>query len=239
MGFYDVANHWLIYVMVAVGISFVAGLAIISMRKSWRRALQIGYTKNQLMTVVKSSISFTIVPSIAIVVGLFSLAAMLGIPWPWWRLSVVGAVTYETMAAQMALSAAGVDLANATATEFVLVMYVMSIGIMTGIVVSPFISKRIQQGTMQLKARDAKWGALGNSVFMMVIMVVFMVPMLLDFSSKGIVTLLTLVTSVGLAFGLSVVINKFKVDWLRSFVLAICLLAAMASSVLWTSLIGA
>lgn len=239
MGFYDVANHWLLYLLVALGILYVAAFALLSLRKSWKRALQIGYTREQLMTVVKSSVTFTIVPSIAIVVGLFSLVAMLGIPWPWWRLSVVGSVTYEAMAAEMALNAAGVDLSTAGAREFVLIMYVMSIGIIAGIVTAPFISKQIQQGTMKLKQRDGKWGSLGNSTFMMTIMIVFLVPMLLDFSPKGIVKLLTLVSSAVITIGLSMIADKWKIKWLRSFILAISMLLAMASSVVWTSLVGA
>ncbi|GHT56896.1 hypothetical protein FACS1894109_07420 [Spirochaetia bacterium] len=179
--------------MAIIGILYVAGLAVVSMRKSWKRALAKGYSREKLMTVVKASVSATIVPSLAIVIGLFSLVALLGIPWPWWRLSVVGAVTYETMAADSAIKAVGLSLgqlSQATAQDFVLVMFVMSIGIMFGICVSPFISKKIQAGTMNLKTGDKRWGALGGSIFILVIIV------LLDYSKTGIVRLLTICTSV-------------------------------------------
>lgn len=238
MGFYEVANHWLIYVLVMIGILFVAGFALVSLRKSWKRALQLGYEKSQLMTVVKSTVTFTIIPAVAIVVGLFSLAAMLGIPWPWWRLSVVGSVTYETMAAEMALNAAGVDLTSASGSEFILIMFVMSVGIIAGIVTAPFIAKPIQMGTMKMKERDAKWGPLGNGVFMLIIMVVFLVPMLLDFSPNGIVKLLTLVTSAVVAIVISTISKKFKIAWLGNFILAISMILAMASSILWSSIVG-
>lgn len=234
LGFYDIANHGLMYAVVIVGILSVATFAFLSMRKSWSRALEIGISKDKLMNVVKATVSYTIVPSIAIVVGLFSIAAMLGLAWPWWRLSVVGSVTYEITAAQMALDAAGVDLATATGTDFVQVMYVMTIGIMGGLVVAPFISERIHNGAMKIKDRDARWGALGNSVFMLSIIIVFAVPMVLD----GGVKLLTLLTSMVLALALNFAAEKFKLAWLRSFVLAIALLGAMAASVLWTHLLG-
>lgn len=233
MGFYDVANHWLIYAMVAIGILYVLGFAAVSLRKSWKRALEIGYSKQQLMNVVKSSVSFTIVPSLAIVIGLFSLAAMLGIPWPWWRLSVIGSVGYELMAADMALKAANVELANATSVDFVLVMYVMTICIIGGLILSLFVAKKLQAGTLKRGIKDARWGALGNSVFMMTIMVVLMIPLVVNLG----VDLLTLITSAVITLILVFIIKKTGAKWLNNFVLAFALLGAMASSVLWTALL--
>lgn len=233
MGFYDVANHWLIYTMVIFGILFVLAFAILSLRKSWTRALELGYKKEQLMNLVKSSVSFTVVPSIAIIIGFFSLAALLGIPWPWWRLSVVGAVTYELMASDMALKAANVQLASATGTEFVLIMFVMTIGILGGVVCSLFVSKKVQTGTLKRSAGDARWGALGNSVFMMTIMIVFLIPIISGFG----IELLTLITSAVIALCLTTIAKKTGATWLSNFVLAFSILGAMASSVLWTALL--
>lgn len=232
MSFYEVANHPLIYGMVVFGIFFVAGVALLSMRKSWRRAKEIGYTQAQLMTVVKSSVLVTIVPSIAIVVGFFALAGMLGIPWPWWRLSVIGSVTYETMAASMAFSAAGVELRSAAGTEFVLIMWVMTIGIMGGLIVAPFIAEMIHTGSMKMKDRDKRWGSLSSSVFMLAIIIAFVVPIIFD---RNRVKSLTLLTSAAVCFTLSSIAKKFKLKWLNEFILVFTMIIAMASSVLWTA----
>jgi hypothetical protein len=238
MSFYDAAGHGLIYLLVSIGILFVVGLSVISMWKSWKRGLQKGFSRAKLMTVVKASVAASIIPALAIVIGFFSLATMLGIPWPWWRLSVVGSVTYETMAADMALQAGGVDVNTATVKDFVVVMYVMSIGIIGGLCVAPFISKPIQMGAMKIKTGDKRWGALGASVFFLVILIVFVVPMFLDYSKTGLVRLLCLVTSAGITIMLNVIIKKTKADWLKSFVLALSMLIAMASAVLWTALLN-
>jgi hypothetical protein len=238
MSFYDVAGHWLIYLMVSIGVLFVVGLSVISMRKSWKRAIEKGFSREKLMVVVKASVAATIVPAIAIIIGFFSLAALLGIPWPWWRLSVVGAVTYETMAANMALQAGGVDVNTATAKDFVLVMYVMSIGIIGGLFAAPFISKPIQMGTMKITTGDKRWGALGASVFFLVILVVFVVPMFLDYSKNGLMKLLTALTSLMVSLILNYIIKKTKANWFRSFVLALSMLVAMASTALWASILN-
>ncbi len=234
MTFMELAESGLIYALVIGGICFVLLFAFVFLRKSWVRAYEIGYTKEQLMNVVKSTVTATIVPSLAIVVGFFGLAAMLGIPWPWWRLSVIGSVGYEIMAADMALSSAGVDLVTATATDFNLIMYVMTICILGGAVGSLFMAKPIQTGTMKMKEKDQRWGTLSGSIFMLVIMVVFLVPMLM----QGLVPILTIITSMAVSVVVTLIANKLNMKWLNNFTLAFALIIAMASSVLWTNLFG-
>jgi drug/metabolite transporter (DMT)-like permease len=145
------------------------------------------------------------------------------------------------MAADSAVKAAGFSLdqlSQATAQDFVLVMFVMSIGIIAGLCLSPFVAKKIQAGTMKLKAGDKRWGALAGSIFILVIIVVFVTPMFLDYSTAGIVRLLTVFTSVGITILLGVLAKQEKLSWLKSFILAISLILAMASSVLWTGLLS-
>jgi len=234
MSFYEITDSSLLYVLVALGILYVCFLAITFMRKAWKRGAEIGIDKKELMNVVKSSITFSIVPSIAIVIGLFSLVAMLGVPWPWFRLSVVGSVAYEIITADAALKVAGTELATADASTFILMMYVMSLAIMGGLVAAFFIPEKMMKGTMKMKEKDERWGILGNSTFLLAIMVVLLLPMILG----GGVQLLTWITSLVVTLTLGIIIKKFKVDWLSNFVLALSLFIAMASSVMWTSFLA-
>ena len=78
----------------------------------------MGMCKEKLQAVIKSSALFSIVPSIAIVAGLASLVVVIGLPYGWFRLSVLGSVAYEIMAADMALSALNLDVATANAEAF-------------------------------------------------------------------------------------------------------------------------
>ncbi len=82
MTYMEVAKSNLLYIMVGIVILYVIGFAIIFGMRSYKRALEIGFTKKQVGEVIKSSAVFTIVPSLAIVIGLFSLVGLLGIPWP-------------------------------------------------------------------------------------------------------------------------------------------------------------
>lgn len=234
MSYFNLAESGAVWIGVAAVIIIVMVLAAIFIRKSWVRALELGYSSAQLNNVVKSTVSFSVVPSIAILIGFFGLATMVGVPWAYYRLSVVGSVAYEVMAADSALKAVGVELGNATARDFSLVSLVMSICILGGLVTATLFAKNIQAGTMKMKERDARWGALGGSTFMMTILIVFVVPMVL----KGGVTLLTLLTSSAITLVLGLVIKGTGSKWLTNFVLAIALLVAMGSSVLWTGLLN-
>lgn len=230
MSFFEVAKHPLIYVMVTIGILMVLGISALTVQKSWKRALELGYKKEDLMKIVKSSGTFSVMPAVGIVIGLFALSNLIGTPWAWWRLSVIGSLTYETMAAKMALGT--LEPALATATDFVLVMFVMTIGIMGGLVLSPIMAEKIHTGSVKMKDKDARWGALGNSTFMLAIILAFVVPMFF----QGIVVTLTLLTSIVTSYILVQIAQKYKVAWLGEFIIVFTMITAMLSSLLWTSL---
>ena len=98
-----------------------------------------------------------------------TLSKKLGLPLPWLRLSVVGSMSYETIAANNALSAMGQSLGSdvpLTAQQYVNVLLVMTISIMVGIWLVPAIGKKLQSGMKNMGNRDAKWADLfSNSLF--------------------------------------------------------------------------
>ena len=58
MGYFDVANSPLLYVLVAAGVLYIAGLSAVFLRKSWRRCLELGISKEKLSAVARSSAAF-------------------------------------------------------------------------------------------------------------------------------------------------------------------------------------
>jgi len=56
--------------------------------------------------------------------------------------------------------------------------------------------------------------------------------------AKGVIYILTFATSLAVTAVQAVVIQKFKVNWLKDFVLSFSLVIGMASSILWTAVIG-
>ena len=147
MNYFDVANSRLLYVLVGIGLLYISGLVVVFMRKAWRRALELGIPKKTILEVVKSSAVFTVIPSISVIIGLFSLSAVLGVPWSWFRLSVVGAVSYELTAAEMVSDALGFQSAGAMAAAnnyevFGAIMFVTSICILAGMITNIFCAKK-------------------------------------------------------------------------------------------------
>ena len=192
----------------------------------------MGVTKETLKSVVKSSITFSIVPSIAIVAGLVTLAVVIGLPYGWFRLSVIGSVSYELMSANMALTALELDLETADAYAFSLMSWSMCLGITLSLIFNLLFNKKIHMGTLKLGKGDKKWEAVSQNVFMLALMCSLLAPMIF----AGGADLLTFITSAVIAILVSILAKLMKAKWLNDFVLVISMIGAMASSLLWSRL---
>ena len=166
MEFY--VNHPMLFIIAGILIAVVLAQSIFFLVKALRRSKELGMDQQKLRKTMISAGIFTIAPAVAIVISVMVLSKTLGLPLPWLRLSVVGSMSYETVAATNALSAMGQTLgsSNLTAQQFVNVLIVMTISIMLGIWLVPLIGKKLQTGMQSLSNRDAKWADLfQNSLF--------------------------------------------------------------------------
>jgi hypothetical protein len=236
MSYLELSGHWVTYAAVLAGIAYIVALTAVFLRKAWRRALEIGYSRQQLLRIVKVSVTHAAVPAVAVLVGFLALAPMLGIPLSWWRLSIVGNTTYEIMAAQAALNSIGVvsGAEDSSGRGFVLVVYVIAVGIMGAMVMSLFLSRKVHKGVFKSRLTDRRWSALNVNAYMMTIAIVFVVPILFKFTAA----LLTLLSGAALSFAMKFAVKKLRIRWLDEFSFTIAMLAAMASSVFWSGLFG-
>lgn len=162
-------NHWILYLFVALIISAVMGQSIFFMVRALKRAKAINMPKEKIKKVIISSSIFTIAPAVSIIICVLTLSKSLGIPLPWYRLSVVGSLSYETVAAQNALSGMGMKLGEGVAlnaSQFITILFVMTISIMAGILLVPVLSKKLQKGMVNIGKKDKNWvDLLQNSLF--------------------------------------------------------------------------
>ena len=100
-------NHPIIFVIVGMLILAVLGQSVYFLVRALRRAREKGMDRAVLKKTILSSAVFTIAPAVAILVGVITLSKSLGIALPWLRLSIVGSLTYETVAAGATLPGAG------------------------------------------------------------------------------------------------------------------------------------
>ena len=158
-------NHPILFIIVGIIIAVVLGQSVFFLVKAIRRAKELGIKKETIRKTISSSAVFTIAPAVSVLVGVVVLSKALGIALPWLRLSVIGSITYENVAAQNALTAANLS-GSETITDpsiFVTVLFVMTVGIAAGLVLVPFVTKRIQGGMNKIGMKDKKWGEIFNN----------------------------------------------------------------------------
>ena len=154
-------NHPVLFLLAGIVVLAVLAQSFFFLRKAWRHGNEIRMPMDKLKRVPIGTAIFAVAPALAIVISVISLSKKLGVPLPWMRLSVVGAITYETPAAANALSAMGLEWAQITglsATQYVTVAAVITMGIMVGIWLVPVVGKKLIGGMINLEKRDKKWG---------------------------------------------------------------------------------
>lgn len=144
MAILQALNSAPLYLICGGIIAFVAIICIVFLVRAYKAGLAIGIDKKKMKTVITSSATFSLLPSVGILLGVIALSGSLGIPWPWLRLSVIGALHYETQVAQAAAEQVGLSSLSAsemTAQAFATIALLMSICIMWGMILSIFFNK--------------------------------------------------------------------------------------------------
>ncbi len=164
------ANHPILFVLVGIIIAVVLSQSVYFLIKSVRRAKEIKMDKKLVKKTIITASVFTIAPAVAIVITVAALSQSLGLALPWLRLSVVGSLSYEAIAAANAASGMGVKLSELvgtiTASQYVTIAIVMTVSIMVGIWLVPVIAKKYQKGLVKFEQKDKKWSdILQNSLF--------------------------------------------------------------------------
>lgn len=233
----DFKNSGFMYLLgVLVGL-FVIAQSVYFLVKAVRHSRELGIAGNVVKRTIASSAVFAILPSVSILLGLITLANTLGLPLPWIRLSVLGAVTYELPAATVALNALGESISAPVSgpLAFNTVAWVMTLGCITPLIIIPLFLKKIQGGVHSLRQKDSHWGDL-----FLTAMFLGMISAFLGMGiSDGLLSILTLLTSAAIMAVCGVFVKVKKVKWLENFALPISMLGAMALSILYANLLPA
>ena len=257
-------NHPLLFVMAGILIAVVLAQSVFFLVKALRRSKELGMDQAKIRKTMISAAIFTIAPAVAIVISVMVLSKTLGLPLPWLRLSVVGSMSYETVAATNALNAMDQTLGsgNLTAQQFVNVLIVMTVSIMLGIWLVPLIGKKLQSGMKSLANRDAKWADIFSNALFIGMIAAFLGFVFCDVSrlwtadSSGMVTAvkdgvevqytatsgLVPVCIMGVSALTMVVCGLLmklpKMKWLSEYALPISLVIGMAAAIPITGWLG-
>ena len=245
-------NHPILFLLAGILVATVLGQSIYFLCKALKRSKELGMDQTKIKKTIKTAALFTIAPAVAIVISIITLSKKLGLALPWLRLSVVGSMSYETVAANNALSAMGQSLGSEiplTAQQFVNVLLVMTISIMMGIWLVPVIGKKLQKGMSSLSNRDAKWADIfSNSMFIGMIAAflgyVFCdvsrlwVPSQEHSATSGLVPVCVMLVSAVTMVACGLAMRKPKLKWLSEYALPISLIVGMAAAIPITAWLG-
>ena len=236
-------NHPILYVLVGIIIAVVLAQSIYFLARALRRAKQKGIDPKIIKSTISSAAIFTIAPAIAILVGVVALSKSLGVALPWLRLSVIGSITYETVAANNALTALGLG-AGETITDpsvFVTVLWVMTLGISIGLILVPFVTKKIQGGMNKIGMKDKKWGEIFNNAMFLGMISAFLgyvfcdVGLVFKGDTSGLVPVCVMAVSAVIMAICGILSKKLKARWLTDYALPLSLVGGMAVAIPFTN----
>ena len=233
-------NHPILFLLAGIIILAVLAQSVFFLVRALRRGRQIGMDMQKLKKTMLTAGVFTIAPAVAIVISVITLSKDLGLPLPWLRLSVVGSLSYETIAATNAESAMGLvfgQVSSLTATQYVTIAWVMTISIMLGIWLVPLIGKKLQNGMTRIENRDKRWGDILSSALFIGMIAAFLGYVFCDFGTifhgdpSGLIPVCVMIVS-ALVMALCGLLMKQRAwRWIGDYALPLSLILGMASAI--------
>lgn len=240
-------NSPVLFLIAGLIIAVVLAQSVWFLVKAWRRGIEIGMERDKLRRIASTAAVFTVAPAVAIVISVITLAKDLGLPLPWLRLSVVGSLSYETIAATNAESAMGLTFGQVsalTATQYVTIASIMTLSIMVGIWLVPLIGKKLQNGMISLENRDKKWGNIFSASMFIGMISAFVGYVFCDFgtvlsgNTAGLVPPLVMAVSALVMCLAGLAVKKLRWRWISDYALPISLIAGMAGAIPITAWLG-
>ena len=240
------ANHPILFAIVAGIIALVLAQSVFFLVRAIKRAKQLGIAKSTVSKTITSAAIFTIAPAVAVLVGVVALSKSLGVALPWLRLSVIGSITYETVAAGNVIEAAGKEMSELVSDPsiFISIAWVMTVGIGAGLVFVPFVTKKLQSGMSKIGMKDKKWGEIFNNAMFLGMISAFLgfvfcdVGLVIKGDFSGLIPVCVMGVSAVVMAVLGLIATKAKIRWLTDYALPVSLIAGMASAIPFTAWLG-
>ena len=256
-------NSPILFVIVGAIIALVLGQSVFFLVRAIKRAKELGISKETVKKTISSSALFTIAPAVAVLIGVVALSKSLGLALPWLRLSVIGSISYETVAAGNALESAGMS-AGTTITDpsiFITIAWVMTVGIAAGLVFVPLVTKKIQSGLNTIGMKDKRWGEILNNSMFLGMISAFLGYVFCDIdrlwkavdgvvtvvkdgetftysATSGLIPVCVMATSALVMAVCGTLATKLRIRWLTDYALPLSLILGMASAIPYTMWLG-
>ncbi len=229
-------NHPFLFVFAGIIIAMVLAQSVFFLVRAMRRAKELGMETSVIKKTISSSAIFTVAPAVSILVGVVILSKKLGVALPWLRLSVIGSLSYETIAAETTAGQFSGAQVN-DAAEYATVLWVMTLGIMAGLVLVPLCAKRIQGGLKKMEKKDSRWGEVFNNAMFLGMISAFLGYVFCDVAgvfsgeTSGLIPVCVMVVSALLMLICGGLSKACKIRWITDYALPISLVGGMASAI--------
>ena len=234
-------NNPLLFIIGGCVILFVLAQSIFFLVRAYRHGKRIGIATATLRKTVVSSAVFTIAPAISFLLGVVTLSKFLGLPLPWIRISVIGAITYELPAATSAANAFGQSLSEMITDPkvYAAIAWVMTLGIMPSIILPPILMKKIRGGVINLQKKDQKWGDIFMASLFLGMISAFLGMVFADIRNglEGWMPIFVLLVSALLMALCGLLIKKCGWKWLETYAMTVSMLGAMIFAVVITPIL--
>ncbi len=235
-------NSGFLYAVAAIVILFILAQSIYFLVRAVKRAKAINIQSSLVWKTITSTAIFTIAPAFSSLLGVVTLSQFIGLPLPWIRLSVIGAITYELPAATSTAKALDISLSQMITDPkiYTAIAWVMTLGILPSILLTPILIKKIQSGVIKIQAKDSAWGNIFMTSLFMGMISAFsgMVFSHLREGFKGLLPVIVLFISALIMAVCGLLIKKAKVTWLENFAMPISMLLSMTAAVFLAPLFG-
>ena len=236
MNYLDIANSPILFIVAAVPLLFALFQAISYWRMGSKEAKKRNFSEGTVKKVVANSALVSIIPSLPIVITLAVLMAILGKYIPWLRLSVMGSAAYESFAADLTVKAFGLGSlggAELTPSVFVSIVWVMTLAILSGSILSVFLLKSYDKKLQAFKKKGGFLSVASGALLIGLLSILF-IPYLVDFQNP--VGIITAVIAGGFALLFNFLAKKTGKKALSQFSFPLGMIIGMGSSILVSGL---
>lgn len=231
----EIANSKVFFFCSSIVVGFIILQSILFMNLAFKEGKRLGLSNSSMIRAFRTGAVSTVIPTLAVIVALITMVPVLGIPFPWLRLSVIGSAPYELMAAGIGAKAMGIDGLGGvgyTGQVFASSVWTMCIGSVWSVTLVAVFLRRIQARYSKKTNDDPRWKSiLTNAAFLGVFSIFIADPV-----TKGGIALLTLASGAVIMTVFAIAIVKLKQSWLKEFALAFSMIGAMACTILFTNI---
>ena len=234
-------NAGAFYLLVAGILGFIMIMCFVFLLKSYKAGVELGIDKKVLKKTITASATFTLLPSISILLGVIALSGTLGVPFSWLRLSVVGALQYELNVAEIAaqsIGLSGLRLDELSIGAFVTIALVMTVGILGGVACCILFLKKylgkIQKAPKKESTGKPGFGAHATTAMFVGLCAAYIgayIGKAIPRSGQDVMPLIVAVIAASVMSVFEYFIQKKGKAALENFSLAASMLVAMAAAV--------